>query len=282
MAIENISDTALWVAVYRAMETERPDAHFRDPLAKRLAGEKGMEIVRKMPHGKGSAWAMIVRTSVMDDLILKTIKERTDTVINLAAGLDTRPYRLPLPSSLRWIEVDLPEILSYKEEHLKDEKPVCRLERIRMDLANVSERQKLFQQIGSASKQVLVITEGLLVYLSREQVGELSKDLSRQPNFKYWLMDLTSPVLLKLLQRWYGKRLKEGGVRMQFAPEEGADYFRPFGWEVAEFRSMLEESRRLNRTMPGAWLWNLLSKFYSKEKQEGFRKAGVYLFKRAD
>ena len=37
----NISDTARWVAVYRAIESERPDAWFRDPLAKRLAGERG-------------------------------------------------------------------------------------------------------------------------------------------------------------------------------------------------------------------------------------------------
>ena len=39
--IENISDTARWVAVYRAMETERPDAIFRDPFAARLAGDTG-------------------------------------------------------------------------------------------------------------------------------------------------------------------------------------------------------------------------------------------------
>lgn len=43
MAIENISDTARWVAVYRAMETARPDAIFRDPFADRLAGQRGRE-----------------------------------------------------------------------------------------------------------------------------------------------------------------------------------------------------------------------------------------------
>ena len=39
--IENISDTARWVALYRAIESERPDAHFRDPYARRLLGEGG-------------------------------------------------------------------------------------------------------------------------------------------------------------------------------------------------------------------------------------------------
>ena len=45
MAIENISDTARWVAVYRAMETARPDAIFSDPFADRLAAQRGREIL---------------------------------------------------------------------------------------------------------------------------------------------------------------------------------------------------------------------------------------------
>jgi O-methyltransferase involved in polyketide biosynthesis len=44
--IRNISDTALWVAVYRARETDRPDAVFRDPFARRLAGERGEQIAQ--------------------------------------------------------------------------------------------------------------------------------------------------------------------------------------------------------------------------------------------
>src|SRR4051794_2293342 len=43
--IRNISDTALWVAMYRAWETERPDPVFRDPYARRLAGTRGEEIM---------------------------------------------------------------------------------------------------------------------------------------------------------------------------------------------------------------------------------------------
>ncbi|HEY2739416.1 MAG TPA: class I SAM-dependent methyltransferase, partial [Thermoanaerobaculia bacterium] len=52
MAIDNVSDTARWVAVYRAMETARPDAIFRDPFADRLAGERGHQILDEMKHGR--------------------------------------------------------------------------------------------------------------------------------------------------------------------------------------------------------------------------------------
>ena len=54
--MRNISDTALWVAVYRAMETDRPDAIFRDPFARKLAGERGAEIVKSIPRGAQGAW----------------------------------------------------------------------------------------------------------------------------------------------------------------------------------------------------------------------------------
>src|SRR3954469_21620010 len=113
--IENISDTAIWVATYRAMETERRDAIFRDPFASRLAGDKGREIVDKMTRGRSMAWAMIVRTAVLDEIILERVRSAgVDTVLNLAAGLDARAWRMPLPPTLRWIDADLPGILDYK------------------------------------------------------------------------------------------------------------------------------------------------------------------------
>ena len=71
--IQHVSDTARWVALYRAMESERPDALFHDPYARRLAGPRGERIVDTMPKGRSWAWPMIVRTAVMDELILRAI-----------------------------------------------------------------------------------------------------------------------------------------------------------------------------------------------------------------
>src|SRR6185437_1968271 len=109
--IRSVSDTASWVAIYRAMESERPDALFHDPYARRLGGERGEAIVRAMSKGAASAWPMVVRTAVMDELLLRAIKEGAATVLNLAAGLDTRPYRLDVPASLRWLHVDMPAMI---------------------------------------------------------------------------------------------------------------------------------------------------------------------------
>jgi O-methyltransferase involved in polyketide biosynthesis len=68
--IRNISDTALWVAYYRSMESEREDALFNDPYAKQLAGERGKEIVENLPFGEKNAWGMIVRMVIIDEYIM--------------------------------------------------------------------------------------------------------------------------------------------------------------------------------------------------------------------
>src|SRR5512138_1756219 len=110
-ALRNISDTSRWVAVYRAIESERPDAWFHDPLAARLAGERGREIAKTMEFARKNSWSFVARTVLFDRVVTAAVNEGADMVVNLAAGLDTRPYRMDLPADLPWIEVDLPGLL---------------------------------------------------------------------------------------------------------------------------------------------------------------------------
>jgi methyltransferase (TIGR00027 family) len=244
--IRNVSDTARWVAVYRARETERPDALFRDPLARRLAGERGEQIAKSKPLGGDSDWSMVTRTCLGDDLIYEQIQQGVDRVINLAAGLDARPYRMQLPPALKWIEVDLPEILAYKEEILRDEKPLCSLERICLDLSNARARRDLFAELGSRSKNALIITEGLLIYLNREDVAGLAKDLAAPPSFQSWILDIASPGLLRMLSKRMARQLT-AAAPFKFAPPEGPNFFIPYGWNPADVRSFLKNAARLKR-----------------------------------
>src|SRR6266576_1886225 len=166
--VRNVSDTARWAAYFRAQETARPDALFRDRFAERLCGQHGVDIANTLPDGNKHAWAWVTRTYLFDHFIKQELQQGADLVLNLAAGLDARPYRLELPASLQWIEVDLPEILAYKEEILTKEKPTCALERVRLDLADSDARRTFFAALNRRAKKVLVLTEGLLIYLSKE------------------------------------------------------------------------------------------------------------------
>ena len=275
-SVSHVSETALWVAVHRAEESKRKDALFRDPYAERLAGERGKQIVRQLDAGKGSAWSIITRTAVLDDLIMQAIREGADAVLNLAAGLDTRPYRLSLPPGIRWIAVDFPEMIAYKESRLADARPQCKLERIALDLTDRAARHRLFSQLSEESRQVLVITEGLLIYLTHEDVAALAEDLHATPHFRWWIADVLTPELLEWLLKRQFKTFATGSVRMHFAPPGGVAYFERFGWRAHTVRKMTVESRRLKRQMPRAWLFRLLSALSPKRVREQYGKFESY------
>ena len=280
--MKNISDTARWVAFYRAMESERPDAVFRDPWARSLAGPEGEAIVRAMPRGRSMAWPMITRTAVLDDLVLRMVREhQIDGVLNLAAGLDTRPWRLELPAELTWWDVDLPAMVAYKREKMSGETPGCRLEQVEVDLSHQQARRALFARVGAAASRVLVMTEGLLVYLEPEAVLQLARDLHEQPSFFWWVTDLASPALLQMLSKNWGPALERAGAPFKFGPAESTAFFEPAGWREVEWRGIWEEAKRIKRTMRFGWVINMISKLQGRRKQEEFRRfSGIALLER--
>jgi methyltransferase (TIGR00027 family) len=245
--IENVSDTSFWIAHLRAVETERADALFRDPLAGRLAGERGAQIAAAMPMSRVIAWTVAIRTCIIDDYINLAIGEGVDSVLNLGAGLDTRPYRMNLPASLNWIEADYPHIIDYKEKVLASESPRCRLlERVKIDLADLSERRHLFERVNAQTKKMLVITEGVIPYLSTEEAGSLADDLRALDHAGLWVVDYLHPEMMKYRQRkGMGRAMQNAAFK--FAPADWFGFFREHGWRAKEIRYVAEEAERLGR-----------------------------------
>jgi methyltransferase (TIGR00027 family) len=276
--VRNVSDTARWAAYFRAQETTRPDALFRDPFAERLCGQHGVDIANTLPDGNKHAWAWVARTYLFDRFIKLELQQGADLVLNLAAGLDARPYRMELPASLQWIEVDLPEILAYKEEILTNEKPTCALERVRLNLADGDARRTLFATLNRRARKILVLTEGLLVYLSEEEVAALARDLAGGASFRRWIMDFGSPGLLKMMQKTTGKHLSKVGAPFKFAPAEGPAFFGPHGWEPMEVKSILQTAAKFKR--PPFFL-RLLARLPERKGPAGKRPwSGVCLFRK--
>jgi methyltransferase (TIGR00027 family) len=257
-ALPDISDTARWVAYYRALESQRPDALFRDPFAARLAGERGRNIAEHMPMSvRRTSWPMVMRTHLIDELVLKSVAEGADRVVNLAAGLDTRPYRLPLPASLSWVEADLPAILEEKEKVLAGEKPACTLRREAVDLTNPGLRNGFLDRALSGARRALVVTEGLLVYLEPQEVRALGTDLAAHRAISWWIADLASPTVLKIMQRRTGPKLGPS-AQMKFGPAEGVRFFEAMGWKPLEIRSFFREAALLKRLPPLLQLFSFL------------------------
>ncbi len=280
MPVNSVSDTARWVAYYRALETRRPDAIFHDPFAERLAGPEGEAIVQELPDGRKMAPPLIVRTAVFDEVITDRIRNHgADLVLNLAAGLDARPWRLPLPPALHWIDADLPGILAYKASIMESVTPACHYEAVAVDLTNPAERDPFFARIGAAHRRVLVVTEGLVIYLTPDQVTALGRALHAQPSFSWWLLDFVTPRILKMVTKSHGPALRHAPFR--FGPAEGTAFFHASGWHEDAFFSGIDSGKRLRREMRMAPLWRFIGRFLSAKRVEEFRRmSGVALLAR--
>jgi methyltransferase (TIGR00027 family) len=252
--IRHTTETALLTAGWRAMESGRSDALFHDPLAAGLAGERGLRIAETRPEG---AWVVAIRTVVIDAFLRTAISSRIDTVINLGAGLDTRPYRMDPPSSFRWIEVDYPSLIEGKSAHLNAEVPVCSVERVGLDLADRDARRELFGRIWRPTTRAMVLTEGVLGDLSVNDAGGLADDLHAQPGCESWVIDYFSPRLLAD----YQQHQPHPNVPVRFDPPSWEAFFADHGWRVREIRYLGEESERLHRPVPHSPLDRVLRLF---------------------
>ena len=191
----------------------------------------------------------ILRTVCFDELVLHRVAQGIDIVLNLAAGLDARPYRLQLPASLHWIEVDLPEVIAYKEEKLAGVATACHLRRVAVHLSQPDLRQALFAQVNAASARVLVLTEGLLTYLRAEEVTSLAFDLYKLISICILDYRLGCPFTLTH-EEASGQVCAPANANVFCSSEVRNSFARSVG--VAEFRDFLDEGRRLNREIPMA------------------------------
>jgi len=280
LLISDVTDTALWVATYRALESERPDAIFRDPYAAKLSGDKGRQIAeamhKKIPSMRYTSWSVVIRTYIIDNYIEKLIADGVDTVLNLGAGLDARPYRMNLPKNLRWIEVDYPSMIERKQKILANDMPKCQLERISMDLADRGLRQKFFADVNTSSKKVLILTEGVVPYLTEEQTATLAEDLHAQNHFNYWIVDYFSPRVYKYMQA-ARRQQQMKNAPVVFYPQDWFGFFKKNHWAPKEIRYHTIESIKLGRKTPNPWWAKLLSFLMPPAQREEMKKFTGYV-----
>src|SRR5580658_6592236 len=103
--MEGVAKTALWVAAWRALESERTDALFHDPFASTLAGEEGVETLRATDAlRRGSPPTVEVRTHFFDERLGVGAERGLRQVVIVASGMDARAWRLAWPAGLRLFE----------------------------------------------------------------------------------------------------------------------------------------------------------------------------------
>ncbi|MDB6084615.1 MAG: methyltransferase, partial [Gammaproteobacteria bacterium] len=164
-------------------------------------------------------------------------------------------YRMQLAPRIRWIEIDFPDLIRQKDAALADHEPFCRVERIGMNLLNRSARNELLAGYGAHAGKTLLITEGVVPYLSNEDARILARDLHAIPSFHYWIMDFDNAGSRKLPKSW-AKRLQ--AAPFLFDVSDWFKFFEDCAWRRHRVITSAEESERLGRRYPFSFPLGLL------------------------
>jgi methyltransferase (TIGR00027 family) len=189
-SLSGVGGTALGAARARAWESGRPDRLFDDPYAAAFTAAARTTERRAVSPGSQRArlaFHVIIRTRFYDDYLLTACAAGCRQVVLLAAGLDTRAYRMPWPAGVRLYELDLPDVLSFKDSVLSGQKAVAGCERTALPVDLRSEWPARLTEAGfDPGVPTAWLVEGLIVYLTSEEadllltrVGELSAPGSR-------------------------------------------------------------------------------------------------------
>ena len=164
-----LGSTAGWTAAVRARETEREDALVRDPWAAALAGETGAAWIAARPPD--STLPIVLRTRYFDDYLPSVAADGIAQVVLLAAGLDTRAYRLTWPGGTHVYELDQASVIAHKERVLSaaGAVPTCERHAIAADLTEPWQ-EKLVAAGFDPARPAAWLLEGFLFYLPSDQV----------------------------------------------------------------------------------------------------------------
>jgi methyltransferase (TIGR00027 family) len=176
--------TAVAVAAARAAESRRSDPLFNDPFAADFVTAAGSALSFLGHHqpgtqGNGDLWSLMasyvpIRTRFFDEYFRKACAAGCRQVVILAAGLDTRAFRLSWPAGVRLFELDTPEVLAFKEGVLAERAatPACERRTIGIDLRQ--DWPGAVEQAGfHPGEPTAWLAEGLLVYLTQDEAGHL-------------------------------------------------------------------------------------------------------------
>ena len=208
-----LGSTARWTAGVRAQESAREDHLFNDPWAAALAGKEGKEWVAQRSADK--LVPIVLRTRFFDDFLHRiTRRHAIRQIVLMAAGLDTRAFRLTWPYQTRLFELDQPSVLQYKEQILRSAgaQPTCRRQTIEVDLTEPW-KETLIKAGFDPQHPSGWLLEGFLFYLASEHLTQLLDEVTSLATHGSWMgFDIINSTMLTSpwTRQWIEMQAKAG------------------------------------------------------------------------
>jgi methyltransferase (TIGR00027 family) len=232
--MDALGATSQWTAAARAKESQRSDRLFSDPYASALAGTEGVRLLSDLERAGNHSVYLAIRTRFFDDFAL-SVAHFLHQIVILAAGMDTRAFRLSWPPGTTIFELDRREVLAHKDRILREREATPSCDR-RVVLADLEEPWQGFLHAGGfdASAPALFLVEGLTPYLSLDRVMSLFAQISDMAKVGSHLgVDFVGQSFLDSPStRTYLSRLSSYGIPWQFGTDDPGQFLEKFGWHA--------------------------------------------------
>ena len=231
----DLGATARWTAAIRAKETERQNALIKDRWAAALAGEQGMAWIEE--RTEESVLPILLRTRYFDDFLQHTtIENNLSQIVLMAAGMDTRAYRLSWPEKTRLYELDQAAVLQDKGEILRSVHavPTCKRVSIEVDLSG-SWEGKLIQAGFDPEEPSCWLLEGFLFYLPDTAISTVFHKINHLTASGSWMgFDIINSITLThpLTRQWIEMQAKSGAPWLG-TMEDPIGYLAGLGWSAS-------------------------------------------------
>ncbi len=241
-----VSATAYWTLASRAEDASRERPIADDRFAQRFMNDDARAVAKRLASLKKPYSSFPVRHRIIDDLLAAELSADPELrVILIGSGFDSRPFRL---AGGRWLEVDEPDLLAYKESRLPSSGSPQELERVAIRFGEESLESVLAPHATPA--RVAVVLEGVLGYLSDDERRRLLSTLTRVfPNHVVFC-DLVTRTFLKRHARNVVRLLRELGAEFSASDDTPDALFHELGYETREQISVVLRGAALRA--PGA------------------------------
>jgi methyltransferase (TIGR00027 family) len=248
----SLAATAYWTAAVRAREAARLDRLFDDPWAAALAGEPGQAWIAQRPPD--STIPIVLRTRYFDDFLQRVAAgDAIRQIVVLAAGLDTRAFRLAWPPGTQWYELDQPAVLRHKAEVLEaaSARPACERRAIETDLTGPW--PGALAAAGFDPRQPSAwLLEGFMFYLPNEAIARILDQVTESAAPGSWLgFDIiNSAVLTSPWTRPWVEMQAASGAPWIGALDDPAGFLAERGWQTALTQAGQPDANHGRWTLP--------------------------------
>ncbi|MEU8271062.1 class I SAM-dependent methyltransferase [Sphaerisporangium sp. NPDC049002] len=206
-------ETLLATLYGRAVHSRGDDPVLRDPLAERAVERIDYDF-SKLRMRSTDALSVAIRVRTFDTLTAGHLARAPDTtVIHLACGLDTRVYRLDPPETVRWYDVDYPDIVALRERLFPP--------RSGYTMIGVPATDPAWLDQVPADRPVLVVAEGLMMYLTAEEVHTLLRRVTERFPTGDIVFDALSSLAVKLSR--FQPQIRATGATLRWGLDDPAE-----------------------------------------------------------